>query len=122
VVTWREFGACSFLTRLSPQILGNGRVKCLIPKLNAISIHLGCQLVDPDYEALKEMVLSRCSLAHDTKAGNISGTIERIQKVEVKCSYEEEWDRMDDVRWHKEVSEILAPLQEVVDTVRVVIY
>ena len=66
------------------------------------------------------MVVSRYSLACCTIAG--SGPIEQIWKVEVNCTYKEEWDGMDDVRWYKEVSNQLAPLQEVVDTVEVVIY
>jgi hypothetical protein len=122
VYTWSGVGAGSFLERLSARILNGGQVHCLIPKLNTISIQLGCQLDTPDYGALIAMVLSRCSLAHNTNAGdNISSPIERIRKVEVECTYEEEWHK-DDVTWHKEVSEILAPLQEVVDTVEVVIY
>jgi hypothetical protein len=118
-----EEGASSFLERLSPRILDGGQVDCLIPKLNTISVQLGCQLFTPDYGALKALVLSRCSLARNTNAGDyISGPIERIWKVEVECEYEEEWDCMDDVEWHRDVSSRLAPLQKVVDTVRVVIY
>ena len=117
-----EVNAGSFLEQLPPRRLDDGTVDCLIPKLNSISIQLDSQLQTPNYEALKNMVLSRCSLAHDTNAGdNISSPIERISKVEVGCYYDPEWD-LDDVSWHNEVSAILAPLQEVVDTVRVVIY
>jgi hypothetical protein len=102
--------------------LHNGQVDCLIPKLKTISIQLGNQLVEPSYEALTEMILSRCSLAQITNAGNISGSIERIQKVEVECScfYDEYWGGKDNTTWYKEVSEMLAPLQGVVDTVRVI--
>jgi hypothetical protein len=82
----------------------------------------GCQLITPDYEALKEMIVLRCSLAHNTNTGdNTSGPIERIQKVEVECSYDESLDSVDDTMWYEEVCEILAPLQEVVDVVQVVI-
>jgi len=84
--------AGSFLEQLSPRRLDHGTVDCLIPKLNSISIQLGHQLRIPNYEALKNMVLSRCSLAHNTNAGdNISSPIERIWKVEVVCYYEPEW-------------------------------
>jgi hypothetical protein len=37
---WCEMGAGSFWERLSPRILDNGRVDCLIPKLNTISIQV----------------------------------------------------------------------------------
>jgi hypothetical protein len=94
----------------------------LIPKLKTISIQLACQLVTPSYEALTEMILSRCSLAQIINVSCISGPIERIQKVEVKCFYKESSaDNTDDTTWYEEVSEMLAPLQGVVDTVRVVI-
>ncbi|KIM75159.1 hypothetical protein PILCRDRAFT_92253 [Piloderma croceum F 1598] len=109
----------SFWKRLSPRILDNGQVDCLIPKLNTISIQVDCQLTNIDYTALTEMILSRCSLAHNTNT--IPGPIERIQKVRVKCFYDEHFDAVDDTMWHKEVSEQLSPLQEVVDTVDVVI-
>jgi hypothetical protein len=113
-------GHSKFLEWLSPRILHNGQVDCLIPKLKTIFIQLDNQLVTPRYEILTEMILSRCSLAQITNAGNISGPIERIQEVEVKCFYEEFEDGKDDTKWYKEVSEMLAPLQGVVDTVRVV--
>ena len=113
----------SFFERLSPRILENGQVHCLIPELNIISIQLGCQLITPDYGALKEMIVSRGLLAHNTNASdNISRPIERIQKVEVECSYDESLDAVDDTMWHNEVSDILAPLQEVVDMVQVCIH
>ena len=116
-----DVGEGSFLKRLSPQILDGRQVDCLLPKLNTISIHLECQLFAPDYGALKEMVFSRYSLAHNTNAGdNISSPVEQIWKVEVECFYDYGWNK-DDVIWHEEVSEILAPLREVVNTVRVVI-
>jgi hypothetical protein len=68
------------------------------------------------------MILSRCSLAHNTNT--IPGPIERIQKVKVEYSYNESLGvpRVEDRMWHKKVSEILAPLQEVVDTVQVVVH
>jgi hypothetical protein len=90
--------------------------------LETISFQLDCQLMKPDYGALRDMIVLRCSLAHNTNTGdNISDPIERIQKVEVKCSYDTSWEK-DDATWYGEVSAMLAPLQEVVDTVRVVIY
>jgi hypothetical protein len=120
--SWCEVGGGSFLKRLSPRILNNGEVNCLIPKLNTISIQLCSQLVNPDYRALKEMILSRCSLAHNSNTDdNTSGPIERIQKVRVQCSYDKHFHSVDDTMWFEEVSEILAPLQGVVDTVQVVI-
>jgi hypothetical protein len=73
-------------------------------------------MVTPCYGTLKEMILSRCSLAQT----NISGPIERIRKVEVECSYDDYWGK-DDTTWYQEVSEKLAPLQGVVDMVRVAI-
>jgi hypothetical protein len=122
VYNWCEAGGGSFVERLRPRMLDNGQVHCSIPKLNTISIQLGCQLITPDYEALKDMVVSRCSLAHSTNAGdNISGPIERFQKVEVRCTYHDFLNSADDTMWHEEVSEILAPLQDIVDMVQVVI-
>jgi hypothetical protein len=122
VYNWCEVGSFIF-KRLAPRILDNGQVDCLIPKLHTISIQLGSQLVTADYTDLKEMVISRCSPARGTNAGdNISGPIEQIWKVEVECFYQEGWGGVDGVTWHAEVSEILAPLQEVVDTLQVVIY
>jgi len=121
VYDWCEMRGHSFLEWLSPRILHNGQVDCLIPKLKTIFIRLDNQLVTPRYGILTEMILSRCSLAQTTNAGNISGPIERIEKVEVECFYDESWDGKDDTTWYKEVSEMLAPLRGVVDTVRVVI-
>jgi hypothetical protein len=121
VYSWCEVGGSSFLQQLSPRILDNGQVDCLIPKLDTISIWLSCQLDTPDYGALKEMIVSRCTLAHNT-GDNISGPIERIQKVTVECTYDESLDCTDDTMWYEEVSEILTPLQEVVDMVKIVIY
>jgi hypothetical protein len=84
---------------------------------------IGCQLVTPDYGALIDMIVSRYSLSRGTSAGdNVSGPIDRIQKVEVKCPIEMSWDGKDDTTWYEEVSEMLAPLQEFVDMVRVVRY
>jgi hypothetical protein len=121
---WCEVGGGSFLERLSPRIMDNGQVDCLIPKLKTISIQLNSQWFIPNYEALKKMTVSRCSLAHNTHTGdNISGPIERIQEVVVECSYDDLFDSGDGgTIWYEEVSETLAPLQEVVDTVQVVIY
>jgi hypothetical protein len=128
VYNWCEGGGGSFVERLSPRTLNNGQVDCLIPKLNTISIQLENQLISLDYEALKKMVILRNSMAHNTPAGDhISGPIERIQRVEVICSYDS-WicgslDDDDDecTMWHEEVSAILAPLQGIVDIVQVVI-
>ena len=92
----------------------------MIPKLDTISIRLSCQLDTPDYGALKEMIVSRCTLAHST--GNISGPIERIQKVTIECTYDESFECTDDTMWYEEVSEILASLQEVVDMVKIIIH
>ena len=112
---------CSFMRRLSPRTLENGRVDSLIPKLNAVSIWLGSQFIHTDYDALKEMVISRHSLPRNTNAGdNVSHPVERIKEVEVKCSFED-YEEDFGTTWHEEVSEILAPLQGVVDTLRVVI-
>jgi hypothetical protein len=120
---WYGVDGGSFLERLDPRILDNGRVDCLIPRLNTISIMIGCQLVTPDYGALIDMIVSRYSLSRGTSAGdNVSGPIDRIQKVEVKCPIEMSWDGKDDTTWYEEVSEMLAPLQEFVDMVRVVRY
>ena len=109
----------SLWKRLSPRVSDNGQVDCLLPKLNTISIQVDCQLTNLDYTALADMILSRCSLARNSNT--IPTPIERIQKVEVKCFYDESLDAVDDTMWHKEVSEQLSPLQEVVDTVDVVI-
>jgi hypothetical protein len=118
-----EQGGDYILKRLSPRILDNGQIDCLIPKLNAITIQLRCQVVTPNYEALKEVVVSRCSLAHNTKPGdNTFGPIERIREVNVECDYNDYLGSMNKTEWHEEVSEILAPLQEVVDTVQAIIY
>jgi F-box-like len=111
---WCEVGGSSFFERLSPRIMDNGEVNCLIPKLKTISIQLNSQLFVPDYWALRKMIVSRV---------NISGPIERIQKVEVECTYDDFLDDGDGgERWYKEVSETLAPLQQVVETVQVFIY
>ena len=84
VYEWCEVDAGSFLGWLSPWILDGGQVDCLIPKLNTISIWLGCQLDWPDYKALTEMVLSCCSVVRNTNdGGNICGPIERIRRLEV---------------------------------------
>jgi hypothetical protein len=124
-LVYNEGHGDSLLEWLSPRILDNGQVDCFILKLNTISIQLGSQLVTPVYgvaRALKGMIVSRCSLAHNTHTGNnISGPIERIQKVEMECFYDGPFDG-DGTRWREEVSEILAPLQEVVDMLQVVIY
>ena len=121
--SWCELGGGSFLEQLSPRILDDGQVDCLIPKLNTISILVGCQLDCLDYRALKDMILLRCLLSHGNSAGdNGSGPIEQIQKVEVKCFYDESWGSKDDTMWYEEVSKELAPLQEFVDMVQVVIY
>jgi hypothetical protein len=48
VYPWCEVDGDLF-KRLLPQILDDGQVDCLIPKLNAISIQLGCRFVRPDY-------------------------------------------------------------------------
>jgi hypothetical protein len=64
--SWCEVGGGSFLIWLSSWVLDDGQVSCLIPKLNTISIYVGCQLVTPNYEALMEMIISHCSLAHNT--------------------------------------------------------
>jgi hypothetical protein len=122
VYNWSEGDGGSFLKRLSPRRLDNGQLDCLIPMLETISFQLDCQLIRPDYGALRDMIVLRCSLADNTNTGdNISDPIERIQKVEVKCFYDQSWEK-DDATWYGEVSAMLAPLQEVVDTVRVVIY
>jgi hypothetical protein len=122
VYTWCGVGGGSFLERLSPQILDNGQINCLIPKLDTISIRLGCQLDAPDYRALRDMVESRCSLAHNTNArDNLPGPIERIQRVSVECSQYGYFGSVEDTTWYEEVSEIVAPLEEVVDTVQITI-
>jgi hypothetical protein len=122
-LNWCEVGLGSFLKRLLPGISRNGQVNCLIPKLNTISIQLGCQWIIPDYRALVEMVLSRCSLAHNTDADDdISDPIERIRKVHVQCCCDESFNRVTDTVWYEEVSEALAPLLDVVDTVQVDIF
>jgi len=122
VYNWCEVRSFIF-KQLAPRILDNGQVNCLIPKLHTICIQLGSQLVTADYTDLKEMVISRCLLARGANAGdNISNPIERIWRVEVECFYQEEWGGVDSVTWHAEVSEILAPLREVVDTLQIVIY
>ena len=121
VYDYCDVGGGTFLKRLSPRKLDNGQINCLIPKLDTISLQLESQLVTPDYGALKKMVESRCSLAHDTNAGdNLPRPIERIRRVTVKCSYDD-LDEEEDTTWYEEVSEILAPLEEVVDTVQVII-
>ena len=119
-----EWELGSFLKGLSPRILDTGQVKCFIPRLNTISIQLDCQLAAIDYEALREMVVLRCSVAQNTSAGdNISSPIAQIRKVEVECWYEEAYENSEDDRimWYEKVSEILAPLEEVVDILRIVI-
>ena len=47
------------------------------------------------------------------------GRARTLHKVE--CTYVDYYGSVDDTTWYKTVSEILAPLQEVVDTVQVII-
>jgi F-box-like len=87
----------------------------LIPMLSTISISIGNQSVTPEYQALRELILSRRSMDETDDVFSIMYGVERIQKLTVECSYC--WD---DTAWHEEVSQILAPIQ-IVDTLQIVV-
>ena len=87
---------------------------CLIPMLNTISIVIGNPSVIPEYQALRELILSRRSTDKtNDDLYSIMWGVEPIQKLTVQCI-----DCWDDTTWHEEVSQIFAPIQ-IVDTLQI---
>jgi hypothetical protein len=76
----------SLLDRLSPHMLENGEIDCLIPKLETIFVELPGNGDSPPFVAFTNMIISRCRLADTvTPDDSDSNPIGRIRTVKVEC-------------------------------------
>ncbi|KIM86640.1 hypothetical protein PILCRDRAFT_815871 [Piloderma croceum F 1598] len=97
----------SLLDRLSPRMLENGEIDCLIPKLETIFVKLPRNGKSPPFEAFTDMIISRCRLTHTVMPDDSdSKAIGPIQMVKVEAFEEHCVD---------ELLDGLAPLQGLSD-------